>query len=192
MSLARLPESHRVELFHFQLQDPAGSTQGCGLCYSLPGPPSWRHAYWLVSMRPRSGTPLQTTSPHLNTPIPSLLMLLLRPGHFLVTHLPVSSCFPHPPDLINACRRIVPPRRTFREDHLPTTVFSSSVGPSSKAPPTLQHMPSSFTKQLVETGPTSFLSHSGLQDRLPIWSYCPGVTQASGSTHLFYFPTASL
>lgn len=41
MSLARLLESHRVELFHFQLQDPAGSTQGCGLCDALPWPPSW-------------------------------------------------------------------------------------------------------------------------------------------------------
>lgn len=41
MSRARLLESHRVELFHFQLQVPAGSTQGCGLCYALSGPPSW-------------------------------------------------------------------------------------------------------------------------------------------------------
>lgn len=62
-------------------------------------------------------------------------------------------------------RRIVPPRITFREDHLPTTI-SRPLGPLTYiAPP-------SFTKQLAETGPTSLPSHSGQTPEMVVLPRC--------------------
>lgn len=148
---SRLLASHRAELFHFHLQDPAGSTQGCGLCYALSGPPSWcgTRAPPGLHLRPRlSGT--TPTSPLTPPSPPSGTFPSLPPPRPLFVLL-------HPPDLIPhpaaSCRR----EELSGKDHLPTT-DSHSLGPSHI------HTPS-FTTQLGGNGSNRFTISLGTESR---------------------------
>lgn len=154
-NVSRLLASYRVELFHFQLQDPAGSTQGCGLCYALSGSlgrPSWgTRAPVGLHLRPRLS---RGDSSHLTTPL--LLLLLLRPGHFSLSKPPFVLL--HPPDLIPHPAASCRCEELSGKDHLPTTI------PHSLGPPTHIHAPS-FTKQPADTGPTKCTISLGTDSR---------------------------
>lgn len=144
---SRLLESHRVELFHFQLQDPAGSTQGCGLCYALSDSLSLS-----LMGDTRTGWPASASAPVLcEIATTSPLHLLLRPGHS-PSRTPPRVATPSGSH-IPSCR-IVPLRRNFRRGSFANHDFSFSWAL------THTHAPS-FTKQLAKTGPTSFPSRSG-------------------------------
>lgn len=151
-NVSRLLESHRVELFHFQLQDPAGSTQGCGLCYALSdslGRPLMEDTRTGWSSAP---APVPTLGRQLAPHPSSSFSSSFRDIFSLETPPPPRAATPSGSH-IPSCR-IVPQRTTFREGSFANHDISVSLAlPHTHAP--------SFTTQLAETGPSSFPSHSG-------------------------------
>lgn len=163
-NVSRLLASHRAELFHFHLQDPAGSTQGCGLCYALFGPPSWcGHSR---AARSASAPAPVWDSSHLTPPSPP----------------PPSGTFPSRPPSPSSCcytlriSYLNPPHRAAVKNFPGRIICQPRIlillGPSHI------HTPS-FTTQLwgKRVQPVYHLT----RDRVPMWSYWPDVTQTPGS-----------
>lgn len=109
----------------------------------------------------RASACLGRLTPHLtllppSSPAPS--------GHFHLAPSPLLRAAT-PSGSHTPSRRIVPPRRTFREDHLPTTI-SRPLGPLTYITPRVSR------KQLAETGPTSLPSHSGQTPEMVVLPRC--------------------
>lgn len=168
-NVSRLLESYRVELFHFQLQDPAGSTQGCGLCYALShslGRPLMEDTRTGWSSAPAPGARLgRQLTAHPSSSFSSSFRDI-----FSLEPPPPPLVLLHPPDLMSHRAASCRSEQLSGKDHLPTTI-SRSLWPSHTH---MLRVPRSSSQKQVH--PASHLT----QDRLPMRSQCPDVAQTSG------------